>query len=83
MEKGAKNIQKIGIRNTFFSYTDKRLFFPRSGQGLECDPVENYIADSMPAAQPEAPPDLTQWLCVSGDIDDFIYYGEEPRHSER
>lgn len=28
-------------------------------------------------------PELAQWLHVSGDLDDFIYYGEEPRNSER
>lgn len=35
---------------------------------------------SRPALQA---PELAQWLHVSGDLDDFIYYGEEPRASER
>lgn len=28
-------------------------------------------------------PELLNWLHVSGDLDDFIYYGEEPQQSEK
>ncbi len=31
----------------------------------------------------EPAPEIAQWLCVSGDIDDLIYYDQEARHSER
>lgn len=37
-----------------------------------------------PPGGPDTAPELDTWFAVSGDVDDFIYYGDvEKRHSEK
>ena len=52
----------------------------------ERDEMDAYILDQtriIPSGDWESAPEVAKWLEVSGDLDDFIYYGEEPRHSEK
>lgn len=46
----------------------------------------DYGFGASPAVPQESEEDgvLAGWFSVSGDVDDFIYYGDTtPRHSER
>jgi len=83
MGKKPKIRKKIGIKISRPAYTGKSRFFTIFKK--ERDGMQEYSPHPVKVHAPEneLPPEVTRWLHVSGDLDDFIYYEEEPVCSER
>ena len=53
---------------------------PKERDDMEACAAKKF---SLPPDGDEPAPEIARWLCVSGDLDDLIYFDEDAKNSER